>query len=82
MPTISNWVKTTPYGDYKDISQNHKETINKEYQNLIQTAKKWNIKHAGSKKFNTLKNTVLNMVTNRNKISQISKANKPVTINE
>ena len=81
MPTISNWVKTTPYGDYTDPNQNHKN-VDKEHQNLIQTAKKWGIKRAGSKKFITLKNTVLHMVTNRNKFSQITKSNKPVTINE
>ena len=26
MNTMANWVKTTPYGDYKDLLQNHKQT--------------------------------------------------------
>jgi hypothetical protein len=81
MPTMSNWVKTTPYGDYRDSDQNHKN-VDKEHQNLIQTAKKWNIKHAGSKKFNTLKNTVLNMVTNRNTISKLNKRIERLIINK
>lgn len=78
---MSNWVKTTPYGDYRDSDQNHKN-VDKEHQNLIQTAKKWNIKHAGSKKFNTLKNTVLNMVTNRNTISKLNKRIERLIINK
>lgn len=50
------WVKTTPYGDYKDPEQNHKKASNNAaHYNAIRRAKKIGIKHAGSKTMKTLR---------------------------
>ena len=58
MPTSSTWVKTTPFGDYTDPEQNHKENVrNTEQYNLVRRIKKMFpfSKHVGSKNINTLR---------------------------
>lgn len=55
MPKII-WVKTSPYGDYKDPKQNHKNrSTSVEYSNLVKFAKKSWDRHPGSKRLSTLK---------------------------
>ena len=58
MPTPSTWVKTTPFGDYKDPKQNHKENVrNTEQYNLVRRLMNMFtfMKHAGSKSIHTLR---------------------------
>lgn len=51
-----NWVKRSDYGDYKDKYDNNKFiNENSEYKTLIHFAKKWGIKHCGSKSYSQLK---------------------------
>lgn len=52
----SNWVKTTPYGDYTSKEDNHKSTPNNEQYNLVRRCKKFGMKHAGSKSMHALRN--------------------------
>lgn len=51
----SNWVKTTPYGDYRNVEDNHKTLPNNEQYNLVRRCKKFGMKHAGSKSMHALR---------------------------
>lgn len=67
MNIMANWIKTTPYGDYKDPLQNHKfddqlvfnsktlklEVYNK-IKNILHEAKWYYGKHIGSKKLGNI----------------------------
>lgn len=51
---LSKWVKTSPWGDYKDPKQNHKVDSSSEI--IRQTRRLVNLgKHIGSKPLNNLK---------------------------
>ena len=56
MATPSAWVKTTPYGNYMDPKQNHKEcNRNTEQYNLVHCVKNNYRHHSGSKSIHTLR---------------------------
>lgn len=62
METKKKWVKTTPYGDYRDVAQNHKCETNAERTSLVNKRKKARdilgipvYSHPGSKKMHALR---------------------------
>lgn len=63
MKTNEKWVKKTPYGDYRDVEQNHKFETNAERTSLVNRRKnaghandgKPVYSHPGSKKMHALK---------------------------
>lgn len=58
MKTNEKWVKKTPYGDYRDVEQNHKFETNAERTSLVNRRKnagKSVYSHPGSKKMHALK---------------------------
>ncbi len=60
MPTqhVKTWVKTTPYGDYRDPQQNHKNVnSNTEYYHLVNLCSKF-MRKAGSKTLKVLRSHV------------------------
>ena len=55
-PHVNEWKKTTPFGDYKDPEQNHKENVrNTEQYHLVHSARNQNRRHPGSKNIHTLR---------------------------
>lgn len=57
-PHVNEWKKTTPFGDYKDPKQNHKENVrNTEQYNLVRHQMRMFLfkKHVGSKSIHTLR---------------------------
>ena len=54
-PHKTVWVKSTPYGDYRDVNQNHKQFPNDEHYNLVRFARKYGINHPGSKSMKVLR---------------------------
>ena len=52
-PHKNDWVKSTPFGDYRDPSQNHKVVRTKQYY-LVQYRRKHGFKHSGSKSMKVL----------------------------
>ncbi len=62
MKEKKQWVKKTPYGDYRDVEQNHKCETNAERTNLVNKRKKATdmmgrpvYSHPGSKKIHALR---------------------------
>lgn len=52
---MAQWVKTSPWGDYRDKEQNHKDNNHSEQYNLVHMIKKYGCKHIGSKSMHTLR---------------------------
>lgn len=65
---MANWMKTTPYGDYRDPLQNHKfdgqllfdkegrfKGVYKKLKNILHEASWYYGKHIGSKKLSNIK---------------------------
>ena len=50
--------KKSGYGDYKDLTQNHKDTDTKQHKELIKLCYNIGIKHAGSKTMKVLRSHI------------------------
>lgn len=78
----SNWVKTTPYGNYTSREDNHKSIPNSEQYNLVKLCKNIGMKHPGSKSMATLRSHIYKGVNNpvlraiNNTVARIKRSNK------
>lgn len=69
---MAQWVKTSPWGDYRDKEQNHKDNSHTEQYNLVHMIKKYGGKHNGSKAMHTLRSYAKKYNQKRQNISMKS----------